>query len=231
MPVGIVIHLVASSTGIITGFVALFSRKGEVVHRRSGIFFVVAMFTMASTGVAMATLKGQAASVIGGTLTAYLVVSALIAVRPVTVTSRRIEWVGLFVSGLLGIASVTLGATSLARGAFMRNGIPVPIYLIFGSVALLASLGDVRLMRAGLLRGNSRIARHLWRMCFALWIAAASFFWGPPRRVAMLLPAALIKPALLAIPVLIPLIALLYWMWKVKLRKTFRYVAKPAEAA
>ena len=40
----------------------------------------------------------------------------------------------------------------------------------------LAIVGDLRVIRMGGLKGPRRLARHLWRMCFALFIAAASFF-------------------------------------------------------
>ncbi len=42
------------------------------------------------------------------------------------------------------------------------------------------------LARGGVL-GAKRIARHLWRMCFGLFIAAGSFFLGPSNRPLRLL--------------------------------------------
>ena len=51
----------------------------------------------------------------------------------------------------------------------------------------LAATGDVRVMRFGMPRGGPRLARHLWRMCFALFIAAGSFF-SIRARVAYILP-------------------------------------------
>jgi len=47
-----------------------------------------------------------------------------------------------------------------------------------GSVMLLAGAGDVRMLVRGGVLGAKRIARHLWRMCFGLFIAAGSFSWG-----------------------------------------------------
>jgi len=35
-------------------------------------------------------------------------------------------------------------------------------------VLIMAAAGDLRIMRFGLPRGGPRLARHLWRMCFAL---------------------------------------------------------------
>ena len=89
---------------------------------------------------------------------------------------------------------------------------------IFGAVGLLAAAGDGRMMRAGGLQGTRRIARQLWRMCFAMWVAAASFFWGPPGRV----PEIIYYPALLPIPVLLPIAVMVYWLWRLRVRKTVR---------
>ncbi|HYC58860.1 MAG TPA: hypothetical protein VEK79_04770 [Thermoanaerobaculia bacterium] len=87
--------------------------------------------------------------------------------------------------------------------------------LMFGAVGLLAAAGDFRLMRSGPLEGARRIARHLWRMTFALFIAALSFFIGQ----AKVLPEAIRIPGLLALPVLAVLIAMFYWLWRVRAKR------------
>ena|SRR5688500_9577578 len=94
--------------------------------------------------------------------------------------------------------------------------------LLFAIVALSSGASDVRVARSGPLRGASRLARHLWRMCFALWIAAGSFFLGQADK----LPEVLRIPALLAVPVLIPLVAMVYWLWRVRNRQTFRGIVR-----
>jgi hypothetical protein len=55
-------------------------------------------------------------------------------------------------------------------------------------------------------------------MCFAMWVAAASFFWGPPGRV----PEIINIPALLPIPVLTPVVMMLYWLWRIRIKKTLQ---------
>lgn len=89
-----------------------------------------------------------------------------------------------------------------------------PMFM-FGIVGLLAANGDFRVMRRGGIQGARRIARHLWRMCFAMWVAAASFFWGPPGRV----PEAIDIPALLPVPVLLPIAIMVYWLWRLRSRR------------
>jgi len=86
---------------------------------------------------------------------------------------------------------------------------------VFAIVIFLAAIGDVRMIRAGGVRGQKRIARHLWRMCVAMVVASGSFFLGPPGRV----PDIINIRALLPIPVVTPLIVMAYWMWRVRARK------------
>jgi hypothetical protein len=96
---------------------------------------------------------------------------------------------------------------------------------IFGVVGLLAAAGDVRMIRARGIQGPRRMTRHLWRMCFAMWVAAASFFWGPRGRV----PEVIYYPALLPIPVLTPVVVMLYWLWRIRIRKTLRGIVGVVE--
>jgi hypothetical protein len=77
------------------------------------------------------------------------------------------------------------------------------------------------MMRAGGVRGAPRIARHLWRMCLAMWIATTSFFLGPRARVAAILPDPLVTTPVLVIPVIAVLVVLLYWLWRVRVRRAF----------
>ena len=72
------------------------------------------------------------------------------------------------------------------------------------------------MLRARALHGWRRIARHLWRMCFALFIASASFFLGQ----AKVIPAPLRVYPVLIVLALLPLVLMLYWL--VRVRRTPR---------
>jgi uncharacterized membrane protein len=224
MGLTLVVHAVAAALGLVLGSVALYATKGATLHRKSGILFVYAMLTMALTGTAMAAFKANAGNMIAGVLTAYLVVTALTTVRPPTAGVRRVE-IGLMLVALaLGATAVALGLDALTSPRGTRGGIPFPVFFMFGTVALLSGIGDVRMIRAGGIRGVPRLTRHLWRMCYALWIAAASFFLGPRARVAKILPEVLITPALLALPVVAVLVVMFYWLWRVRRGRPFRGV-------
>ena len=84
----------------------------------------------------------------------------------------------------------------------------------FGPIALLAAIGDIRVLRAGAPQGRRRLVRHLWRMCVALFIGTASFFLGQ----AKVIPAPLRITPLLVILALFPLGVMLYWLVRLHFR-------------
>ena len=69
-----------------------------------------------------------------------------------------------------------------------------------------------------LANGGTRNARHLWRMSFALFIAALSF----SVQLAKMIPRPVRIPALIALPMLAVLVTMLYWLWRVRIRRPFR---------
>jgi hypothetical protein len=73
-------------------------------------------------------------------------------------------------------------------------------------------------MRSGMPRGGARLARHLGRMCFALFIAAGSFF-SIRARVAKILPEPFTTGTMRALPILLLFAAMFYWLWKVRGRR------------
>jgi len=77
----------------------------------------------------------------------------------------------------------------------------------------------VRIMRFGLPRGRPRLSRHLWRMCFALFIAAGSFF-SIRERVAKILPYPFTTGPMRTLPILLLFGAMFYWLWRVRSRRT-----------
>jgi len=87
-----------------------------------------------------------------------------------------------------------------------------------GLVALLAATGDVRMIVLRGIAGTQRIARHLWRMCFALFIASASIFLARQH----LFPAFMRRTGMLMLLSFLPLGLLIYWMIRVRVGKARR---------
>ena len=207
------VHIAAGLLALAAGFVALFARKGSPLHRRAGTVFVGAMLVMSSTGALMAVfIKPNPVNVMAGSITFYMVCTAWLAVKRTVAESRRLL-TGFMVAALALSAfawSLVFQAMGHPRG--LVGGVPWPPLAMFGVAALAGGLLDARLLRAGHIEGAHRLARHLWRMGFAMSIATMSFFLGQPKVFPDFLRQ---NMGLRAIPVLLVLGVVVFWSVKV----------------
>jgi uncharacterized membrane protein len=231
MRVPLMVHIGAGLLAIIAGFVALSAAKGATLHRKSGIVFVYAMVTMGLLASVVAASEPKLSSVLGGLFAGYLVVTALTTVRPPTEWSYQLDRGGMVLAFAFGVIYPAFGIAAYIRGNGTWDGVPAPVPIILGLIALSAGVGDLRMIRAGGLRGPKRLARHLWRMCFSMFIATGSFFLGQ----AKVIPKPIRIFPLLAILALAPLIAMAYWLWRIRVRRRLHgivvAVTPAAEAA
>lgn len=72
----------------------------------------------------------------------------------------------------------------------------------------------------GGLTGAARTTRHLWRMCFAMFMATGSFFAGQ----AKLFPAAVRESGVLQVPIFLVIGLFLYWLIRVRVWPLIRKV-------
>jgi uncharacterized membrane protein len=213
------IHIVSGLIAIISGFIAIFAVKGLKLHRKTGMVFVYSMLVLASTGAAIAAMKGSPGSVIGGLLAFYLVTTGLLTVRRRDAGFHWIDAAAMVVAIVVAGYCIELGIDALnSPKGNTPDGVPAGMILFFATIASLGVLGDMRSMWTGGLSGAHRIARHLWRMCFALFVASGSFFLGQ----AQVFPKPIRIMPLLAIPALLPLVLLLYWLVRVLFTKWYR---------
>jgi uncharacterized membrane protein len=225
------VHIVAGGLAIILGAVALVAAKGGWLHRKSGLMFVYAMLTMGLSGSIIALgQRWTNANALGGLTSAYFVITALTAVRPASAWTRRLDVTALGLAFALGAVEIGVGVYAIANGRSTIDGAPVVMLFFLASIVLSAGSGDVRVMRSGPLRGAPRLRRHLWRMCFALFIAAGSFF-SIRSRVARILPEPFTTPLMRALPVVLVFVAMFYWMWRVRVRRTNHAVVGPLASA
>jgi hypothetical protein len=212
------LHIVAGTLGMLSGFVAVFLRKGSRRHALAGTVFVITMLCLSSTGVFLAVMKSQPGNILGGALTFYLVATAWMTARRKDGAPGIFDWGALLVVFTIATIEITLGIEAALSPTGQKYDYPPWPYFIFGCVALLAAVGDVRMLVRGGISGAQRIARHLWRMCFALFVAAASTFLARQQ----VFPAILQKTGVLVFLSFLPLILLIFWMFRVLLTKAYR---------
>lgn len=213
-------HIVAGTLGLLSGYLALYSSKGAPMHRRAGMVFVYTMVTMCLFGGIMAAIHKvwAAVNISAAVITAYLVITGLMTMRPPK-PGRRWLHVSLMLVALgVGLTDLTFGIEAINSPNGRRLGVPPFPYFLFGFIGTLAGVLDLRVMLAGPLTGPSRLTRHLWRMTTALLIAAMSFFLGQ----ADVFPKSMRIMPVLAIPVMAVLVTLFYWLWRIRIRRSLR---------
>lgn len=230
------VHICAGTLGLLSGTFAMSFRKGSPRHALAGKIFVVSMLTMGVCAVYLAIVKHQPNNIGGGILTFYLIGTAWLTARRTDGQTSRLDWVALLIPLALGTLTWVNGIKVVRSGATSQDGVPVGMSFFMGSVCLLAAAGDLRMVLRGGVQGAKRIARHLWRMCFGLFIAAGSFFLGPSNRPLRLLTTvglgrhlspALFNTGLYLILTILPLILLVFWLLRVRFTDASKEMLMP----
>jgi hypothetical protein len=219
----LLLHIASGTLGMLSGFVAAFLRKGSRPHARAGNLFVIAMLSLSASGVYLALMKSQPGNVLGGTLTFYLVGTAWMTAKRHEAKTSMFDWGGLLVVGALAAVEVILGLAAAMSPTGLKYDYPPGPYFFMGSVAVLATMGDIRMLLHGGISGTQRIARHLWRMCFALFIAAASIFTARQQ----LFPDLLRKTGILLLLSFLPLMLMIFWLVRVRFANAYKRMSIP----
>ena len=208
----LVTHFGAALLALAAGTIALAVAKGSRVHKQSGLVFTFAMITTGILASVLSAYEGK--SVVGGLFVCYLVFTAMTTVKPLARAGRGVDVALMIFAFAIAVLFLVQGVVVWQKPHHMFAGVPAGMILFLGTVCLLAAIGDLRMILEGGLRGTRRLARHLWRMCFGLFVATGSFFIGQ----AKFIPAPIrVMPLLFALGIA-PLVILLYWMWRVRLR-------------
>src|ERR1700687_1425774 len=217
------VHISAGLLGILSGTAPLSFRKGSPRHAVAGRVFVIAMLTLGVSAVYLALMKHQMGNVLGGTFTFYLMATAWVTARRGDGETSLFDWAALLIPLALGVSLWVSGLELAHSHTWSKDGVPTGMHFFMGSVMLLAAAGDIRMLVRGGVFGAQRIVRHLWRMCFGFFIATGSFFLGQQQ----VFPAWLRGSSLLFIPALLPLILLIFWLFRVRFSNAYKGKSMP----
>jgi hypothetical protein len=233
------VHIAGGSVGLLSGTAAIVFRKGSPRHVLAGRVFVVAMLIMSAAATYLAYVKNQPSNIGGGIFTFYLILTAWLTARRRPGQTSRFDWLAMLIPVALGILAWMGGIKIVRSGAGSENGVPVGMTFFMGTIMLLAASGDIRMLLGGGVSGTRRIARHLWRMCFGLFIASGSFFLGPNNRPLRLLtnlrlgqhlPAAAFSIGPYLVLSIAPLVLLIFWLLRVRLSAVYNRRPQRASA-
>ena len=169
------------------------------------------MLVLGVTATVLARLNEDPDSGTGGLLTCYFVATSWVTARRHDGTTGTFEIVACAVA--LGTAATMawVGLTAVAPPTPAGSG---PVFAL-AAVSLLAGLGDLRAILRKRLSSNERISRHLWRMCFAFFIATGSFFLGQQD----VMPEAVRGSPVLFVLAFAPFAVMIFWLMRIRLAR------------
>jgi len=225
------LHIGGGSLGMLSGATALVARKGERLHRIAGTVFFVSMLTMSAIGASVSPFlpKGflhELPNVFAGIMTFYLVLTSWVAIRRRDGGIGGVEKAGFVVALTVFVAGMAFIVVAMNSPTGTIGDTPPQAFYVFALVGGIAAASDLKVILRGGISGAARIARHLWRMCVALTVAAGSFFLGQQK----FLPQSLHGSPLLFVPVFAPLLLMAFWLVRIRLKSWYAQ-PKPALAA
>ena len=229
------VHICGGTLGLASGAAALSFRKGSRWHVMAGKVFVASMLMMAMGATFLAIQKHESGNIVGGIFTFYLILTAWWTARHTNGGASKFGWVVVLIPLTVGVLNWLAGIEKISSSGPSKDGVPAGMNLFLGSVMLLAAAGDVRTLVRGGVAGTARIARHLWRMCFGLFIATGSFFLGPANRPLRFLSSVglrqhvfrtLLRQEVLLFLAVLPLLFLVFWLVRVYFTNAARVPAK-----
>lgn len=209
------VHIAGGLIAILAGALAIAARKGGRLHVSAGTWFAVSMLFLGVTASILGRLKEEPDSGLGGFLTCYFVLTAWVTAR------RRDGATGKF--EIFACAAALGTAALMVWGGFMGATTPAgsgPLFAIAAACGL-AGLGDLKAILRKKLTPAQRLSRHLWRMCFAFFIATGSFFLGQQD----VMPEAVRGSPFLFVLAFAPFAVMLFWLVRLRFAKAIGRLA------
>ena len=234
----LMVHICGGILGLVSGAAALSFAKGSPGHVIAGKIFVFSMLIMAAGATYLAILKHESGNIGGGIFTFYLILTAWLTAKRRQGETSKFDWAALLIPFTLGVLTWISGFEKLRTLGPPADGVPAGMNLFMGSIMLLAATGDARMLVRHGVMGTKRIVRHLWRMCFGLFIATGSFFLGPANRPLRLLRAvgfrqqlfrAMLRQEVLVFLAVLPLLLLIFWVVRIRFASAVKRMPAPSK--
>jgi len=195
------IHVAGGMIALVAGGAAAAVRKGSDMHAWAGTCFCVSVMVLGVTASVLAPFKSPPDSPLGGIMACYFVVTAWMTARRRSGRLGRFEKIACATVLAIAVATIAAGfEAAVSPGQHSRPPGPGVLFTV-GGICLLAGLSDLKFILRDKLSATQRISRHLWRMCFAFFIATGSFFLGQQD----VMPQAVRGSPILFVPELAPI--------------------------
>ena len=219
------LHIAGATAALVSGPAAMILEKGGRLHRLAGHVFFVSMLVMTGIGAVVAPMLNDLFSSIGGAFGFYLTATGWAAVMRPPGRIGRFEPLALvFILGV-GASVIIIAGQAMATGGRIQ-GAPPQAPFVIAAICALAAAADISVILRGGLSGAPRLARHIWRICAALLVAALSFAAQSKAQ-----PEALRGSPVFMIPALLILMGMIYWLVRIQMERRRPRSAAPAATA
>lgn len=192
------IHFAIGTLSMLAGAAAFLLPKGRPAHVSAGRAFAVSMLLLCASGLYMSITRQIVFTTFLSLFAAHAVTTSwLAAARSAGQLGGPERGLALLIAGV-GLASLVTGAWVMRTPSGALDGLPPAGFFSLGGVAILIALIDLQALVRQPLSPRHRIARHLWRMGFSMFIATFIFFFGNNH----VLPEVLRTEVMLTLPVL-----------------------------
>lgn len=217
----LVAHIAGGSLAILSGAVAVAARKGGSLHKIAGTWFFTSMLVLGITASILEPFRmPQPGSPLVGVFVCYFILTSWVTARRRDGTTGWFEVAACLVALGIGAATVWGGMTG---GSTTPAG-SGPVFALAG-ICLLAGLLDLNAILRKRLSPAQRIARHLWRMCFAFFIATGSFFIGQQD----VMPQTVRGSPILFVLGFAPFAVMAFWLVRLRFAKALRPALDPLQ--
>lgn len=214
-------HISLGIVSVLSGFVALFSKKGFSKHIKFGLIFVWSMIFSSILGSILGLINYSEFFITfcGGVLSFTLITSSLLTLKRNKIKSLNLERSIAVINFFNFIILVIIGTTAFSKYEGVLFGFPAEDYFFLSSMAFVCCVGDVAYFLKKEIQYHRKIARHLWRMCLGFFIAAGSAFTGPGKAI---FPMTLQESNILALPEIVIFAFMVFWLIRILFFKKLR---------
>lgn len=191
----LILHIVAGTTALVSGLLAILTAKGKRLHRKSGRLYFWAMITVGLTAIPLALMKENWFLFGVAFLSAYLSYAGKRSIDTKLKGWKGFDYAVMGICLLAGLGMLAWGISGIVRGQIGM----FPVLITFGGLLTGATLQDafVPFRRKPLTKG-AYILLHISRMGGSYIAASTAFLvvnWqSNPQFIAWLLPTVLGTP-------------------------------------
>ena len=202
------LHISGGATGLITGSVNLFRKKGDKRHKLFGRIFSYGMITAALSALALSIIHPNYFLFIVGAFSLYLVGTGnrYLVLRSLGQDQKPmiIDWMLTIVMMVLGIVFIVSGAARVNDGNYF--GI---VYIVFGAIGLNSARRDLTNYRGQAQQKNYWLAAHIQRMTGGYIAALTAFIVVNSKFIPSSIPPVVLwlSPTVLLVPLIVRWIA------------------------